>query len=478
MGDQKVGGCDRRSWVPRGPLVGVMAAVAMAGLSSIGCSLEPEVTEEAVRPNIVLVVADTLRADHFGSSSGVHHRSRPVFDKLRSEGAYFASAYAPTSWTLPSVVSIFLSQYPSQHGSTSWVSHLGKAGTSFVEELKHAGYRTAGWSSNRLISEGHGFDRGFDEFEMVSHRDWRFGTPPSHEASSAPAGDLLSKAVAWLDHGAVSAGDAPFFLYLHWMEAHTPYSCPPSGGESCEKTIAVLNRRLISQFWDFNSEEMSLIRGFYDADVDRVASALEQLTGALEDRGLLDDTWLIVTADHGEMLGEHERYVHGQALHEGTLRVPLLIRPPKPEAALEAGVPVSLIDIAPTILDLAGIDSPNSFEGQSLRPALDGDSVQPRPMVAELLPVREDMGPRYLHVLALIDGSTKYLLGVDGQVQRFDLSKDPGEQNPLPATLDDLRPGLAEAGVSFQHLDALEGPNLKLSPETAEALRALGYLQE
>jgi len=457
-----------------------MAAAAVLMITAVvgvGCSPESETKPDpASRSNFVLIVIDTLRADRL-SFAGYRENDLPAFDRLRSESTYFPNARSTSSWTLPATASLFVSRVPSQHGATAWPSQLGNEHTTLAETLRNAGYRTAGWSSNRLITEQRGFHGGFDTFELVADPDWKPGTPPQSPYLFALAEDLITKALAWLEETSAATGDDPFFIYLHFMEPHTPYLCPPDGGPDCRSAATYLNRHIAATFWNFDSEQASFISKFYDSDIRRMDSALDRLYTALDERGLLENTWLILTADHGEMLGEHGLYTHGNALYEETVRIPLLIRAPNPRNG-SSTTPVSLIDIAPTILDVAGIEPPAAFKGRSLRPALEARPLDPRPIVAELLPVRNVRHRNYRHVLSVTSGSTKLVLGIDGTLERFDLSEDPAEGVGVPAAMSDLEAYLSQAGVEFRHLEALSKEVAEPSAEAVEELKALGYIHE
>jgi arylsulfatase len=460
------------------PRSGAIAALVLTSFLAGSCSPEPESKPRvAVRPpNFVLLLVDTLRTDRI-ASAGQAKAISPNFDALRSESTVFSNAYATSPWTLPSTVSLFLSQVPSQHGVTRWASLLGNEHTTLVEVLRGAGYRTGGFSANRLVTPERGFLQGFDTFEFVAHPKWKRGTPPHSQYVFATAEDITSKALAWLGAGRGAEGNAPFFLYLHIMEPHTPYLCPPAAGADCNATATRLNHRLTLTQWAFTDSERSLIQEFYDADVRRADATLGRLYDALGERGLLENTWLILTADHGEMLGEHDLWMHGHALYEETQRIPLLLRSPSRRSAT-VDAPVSLVDIAPTVLDLAGIQPPAPFEGRSLRPALEARPLRSRPIVSELFPVRDEPDRRQRHLLAVTRGATKLVVGIDGTLERFDLSNDPREEAPLPAEANEIEALLLEAGVAFRHFEALAETVPELSPGMLEDLKELGYVQE
>jgi len=432
--------------------------------------------EPSPRPNFVVIVADTLRADRI---DGDERRAgiTPHLDALRGRGTYFANALSTSSWTLPATVSIFTSQLPSRHGAWRWTSRIDD-GLQLVSELfQRAGWRTGGWSANRLIERQRGFRRGFDEFELLFHPDWKPGMPPDSPYAFALAPDLNERALEWLDRSAQTRPDAPFFLYLHLMEPHTPLLCPPDVGPECGKATRQLNRNLLNSVWLMTAESRELIEKFYDSDVRSLDAAIGALVDALSERGLLENTWIVFTADHGEMLSEHGLYLHGRALYEETVHVPLLIVPPAGRGR-RVDAPVSLIDIAPTLLDIAGIETPPEFDGHSLLTALAGVAPEPRVLVSELRRVTEEGDKRQRHWVAVRKGDEKVLLSIDGTVQRVDLRTDPGEALPRDATRTELEALLAEAGVPLDH--DLEGTDdaHELTPEMREHLKGLGYLQE
>ena len=462
---------------PISPRSAVIALLVSTAFVAAGCSPEPEPKPEPAppRPNFVLVVADTLRADrlHF---AGYERKITPNFDALRSESTYFPNAHATSSWTLPSTMSLLLSQSPSQHGITKWSSLVDEEQTTVVELLHDAGYRTGGWNANLLLTEERGFIQGFDSYELLHHPDWHRDAHRKTPHLFAPADDLTSHALAWLEERPPQEDGVPFFLYLHYMEPHTPFQCPPNAEPSCSNAASVLNRRLTAANWDFTETQDSLIQGFYNGNVRRMDVALGRLHRQLKERGLLENTWLIVTADHGEMLGEHGLYVHGRALYEETLRVPLLFRSQSGRPAV-VETAVSLVDVAPTILDLAGIEPPPFFKGRSLRAALENEPLDDRPLVAELFPVIDEPPPRHRHLLSVTRGTTKLVLGIDGELERFDLAVDPSEETPLPAEIADLEALLSEASVAFPHFGASSESSPELSPEVVEQLKGLGYIQ-
>lgn len=424
-------------------------------------------------PNFVLVVADTLRADHL-HFAGHPRELSPAFDRLQRESTWFRRAYSTSAWTLPSTASLLLSQLPSQHGVVHWSSRLAPEQTGLAARLGAAGYRTGLFTANRIIAGGRGFESSFEYDEFLEHPE-HAGGPPLTEAAFANGQALVERALAWLERTGGAHAPRPFFVYLHFMEPHAPYLCPDGAGEACEEQAKRLNAKLLELGWDLGAEERETLEQLYDADVVRMDGVLDALLRGLAAGGLLDDTWLIVVADHGELLGEWDMYMHGRTLYEELVHVPLLMRPPGGGGRV-VDQAVSLIDVAPTVLDLAGLEPPAAFRGRSLRPLLDGRSLPSRAAVAELLPSRAGTDPRQRHLVAVTDGRRKFLLRTDGVLQRFDLLEDPGEQHPLPASQEEFERLLAEGGLRFDPSAYQDREIDPPSPEMLETLRRLGYV--
>ena len=452
----------------------LIAAACSVILSMLAACSSESPTTPSRRPNFILIVVDALRADRL-HYAGCQKELSPNFDKLQNQSASFFNAYAPSSWTLPSMASVFLGQPPSKHKVVHFGSSLSGEETTFVEKLHEMGYRTGGWSANTLMGGSRGFARGFDEYQVVMDQRWHPGVSPESEYSRAPASEVTSQALVWLRDASAPDSDAPFFAYLHYMETHTPLLCADSADDKCKVTAAALTRRLLTWQWDFTGPEQAIIRNLYDTGVARMDAALGDLYSKLNANGLLNHTWLIVTADHGEMLGEQDSYLHGNTLYQPVLSVPLLIRSPSGRRSV-VDFPVSLTDLGPTILDLAGVEAPGSIRGRSFRKALEGNATPFRPVVSQLFPV--DGKPRVIdrHLLAVTDGTTNILVGVDGKLERFNLSEDPQQLHPAPADSRELDEFLSEVGMTFNLSDALSVPSSDISPEMHQQLKALGYV--
>jgi arylsulfatase A-like enzyme len=467
--------------------------LALASVGALACGSEPE----GLPPNFVLVVVDTLRADHL-TDPGNSLLDTPSFDTLRRQSTWFRNAYATASWTLPSLASLFVSQLSSQHRLVRWGTKLGPDHVTLVEVLRAAGYRTGGWSANVMIEDDSGFQQGFEAYQVVLPP-VAFGGAVPEVFPNARGDAVMRHALSWLRETGAANPAVPFFAYLHYMEPHTPYLCSgitvgasgeeeqhgaaekdadtpdgengPQCNERAEIAAAVLNERLVEGRLSFNPFQRRMIRELYAGEVRTMDAELGRLVAALQAEGLWENTWLIVTADHGEQLGEGGRYLHGETLDLHEIRVPLFVSGPKRQGAT-VDTPVSLIDLAPTILELAGLDVPDSFHGRSLEPALRGKPLPATPVVAELFQ-RWDTTP--LDMLAVVSGSDLTVMKMDGGLARFDAQRDPLRLRPRTATRRELSRALGdlESSIDFSR-EPPEEP-LTVSPETRERLRALGY---
>jgi len=449
-------------------------------------------------PNVLLIVIDTLRADHVGWS-GERRQLTPFLDALAQSGHTFTNAYAQSSWTAPSMASLFTSRYPSQHGVRTGRSVLVDAEVTLAEVLKHHGYTTGAFGANRVLRADLGWQQGFDAYQILG------GTPPQKpEGAGATVtlykerGERLNaESLAWLDALRANGQPAsPVLLYLQYMEPHIPYTAPADivdrlmhQHENPERERQTYADMLFGHpgLWNKpTTEALQVINDLYAAEVISVDARLRELFAALEQRGFLSNAIVIITADHGDEHMEHGRIGHGTTLYNEVLKVPLLVRFPLQRGGSTVPDVVSLIDVAPTVLDAAGIPPPPSFEGQSLRRYADdgilarlrrlvgGDRTSPRVYSQLLEPPIGWHWPKR-HDEAIVVGMHKLLLG-DAGTESYDLSTDPTEQHPnglaqsdqqaLRHALEDLR-GRAQRARS-ERID-------RLDENVQHDMRALGY---
>ncbi len=457
---------------------GLALAVAAVGLLAFACR-----ERASDPPPIVLIAVDTLRADHLGSY-GDRRGLTPFLDQLAGRGVRFANAYAPSSWTSPSIASLFTSRFPSQHRVTTYQSKLADDEVTLAEVLASRGYESAGFSANFRLSAALGFGQGF--------ADWRVFVP-WQEGTAKVGGEVLrADSLAWLDERRAAAPRRPRLLYYQHMEPHAPYRPPPSFRRAAapapdSAAAEAANRKLLGgALSDITAEESVLLASLYEGEVAALDAELRALFAELGQRINLDEAIIVITADHGEEFGEHGLHGHGLTLFEEGVRVPLLIiAPGVPPGVVEQ--PVSLVDVAPTLLALIGAETEPRFEGRSLLPLLGRgllDRWRSASAAADVLCELEPTGAPFdmrAHDAALVHDSLKLLRSPnpDAAPQLFDLATDPRERTPDPAT-DAAAKGALSAALARQ-LAALAPraqpipATVPLDDPTRERLRALGY---
>jgi arylsulfatase A-like enzyme len=443
-------------------------------------------------PNVVVVLIDTLRWDRLGAY-GSGRGLTPFLDQFAERATVFHRAYAQSSWTNPSVASLFTSRYQSQHGVITFASTLAPEELTLAEVLRAHGYATGGFIANFLLQGRFGFDQGFDHWGVYSRTDPR---APS-KYIKATAERINAESLAWLDAG--SAGRAsPAFLYLHYMEPHAPFEPAPAAlahvlaGRPAPDAARANEAMTLAPVIDFaaNPALLQSVEDLYDADVMSLDAQLRTLFAALDQRGVLDNAVVVVTADHGEEFLEHGHVGHNVDLYNEVITVPLMVHLPGQTQRADVDDIVSLVDVAPTLLDLAGIPAPAAFEGHSfagrLRAARDGrwswaglltllHGRQTRSGTAfsELIKP-PDENRRSPHERAVVDGQHKLITGVDGEREYYDLAADPGEHQPAALT-EAERLALERALEPLRAYAARGGGGHEVDEDTKERMRALGY---
>ena len=469
--------------------LGYGAAVALLAALGPGCggtAVEFPATPVA---NALVVVIDTQRADRFGCYGGPAGLT-PFLDELAARSIVFHHAYAAAPWTEPSVASILTSRLPSEHGVRLLTSVLPEEETTLPEALHEHGIATQGFTANVLLG-GRGFDQGFEDWTALPMGTDDAFVEPAH-LLAATEGVLREAAVTW------ALGLPPErrgFLYLQAMRPH--FAAVPDGGV-LERIAASRGRwpfdvAALQRTWFYLPDQAppDQLRDYYDALVASLDRGLAGLFDDLRRTGFLDRAVVVVTADHGEELFDHGHVGHGYSLYEEVLHVPLLVSLPGQRTRLDVDATVSLLDLAPTLLDLLGLPAPPSFGGRSLRDvvarangpvarlrhALGRPAPDERRAPAELVTLGDPAWARKTpHRRALVGDGRKLLELEGGGYVLLDLRKDPGERSPrlLPA---DEATAMAPAWVAERTTVDQAAPARPLSPEETERLRALGYVR-
>ncbi len=479
---------------PLVPWIGGGLALAALVLGT-GCERELDVCGSGAhdrRPSIVLIAADTLRADYLGRSHGESAVS-PTLDAFATEAVAFPSTYAQAPWTKPSVASLLTGLHPHVHGVMNhegWFSRpddepgADRVGVlpaeidTLAERLGRAGYQSAAFVANEWLAPGYGYEQGFDHYELVP-RD-RLGA-------------VFARADRWLSERDPSR---PFFLYLHLMEVHGPYDAPAPFVEAARGALgasaaeplgdgdfAKIPEYLRASAWarEPAAHDLREWRTRYAAGVVAFDSAFSVFLGRARSQGWLEDSVVVVTADHGEELFDHGGWDHGTTLFDELLHVPLLVRlPGGQKGGRSVDAIASLIDVEPTLLELAGLEAPARSEdtapGRSLAPALCG--------------VAGDLAPERTFASAAKQDPALYSLRTDryklildtrsGAGALFDLAADPGERRDVAASERETAEALAQE--LWRHVAAVRGvrrpvATAPVDPGMRARLEALGYAE-
>lgn len=383
--------------------------------------------DQTTGPNVIFITVDTLRADHtpFGS---YERRTMANTEKFFSNGIRFVQAETVRSRTTPSYDSMLTGLFPYHHGVRDLYDQLNPQITTLQEILKKNGYLTIGFvSSFVMIGRFSGISQGFDFYD-----DYVDTKQVSRESYERRAEDTLAKTISWLKN---RKSNRPFFLFIHLIDPHGPYD-PPGTFKTAfhsNRTEVLTKQQIPSyQFFDGQFDRYQYIDR-YDGEILYLDQQLGKLYPALEN--LRQNSWILFIGDHGESQGEHQDYFnHGKSCYEAETRIPMVWLPP---AGLNPGLtgraitqPVSVVDVAPTVLDALHISSGAKMDGESLLPLMQGKQPRSPYRFYERLQHKQE-------VYAIRDSRLKIIAErKDDQFvySVYDLSADPLEEKDLAAT--------------------------------------------
>ena len=409
-------------------------------------------------PNVLLIVLDTVRAENL-SLYGHKRITTPHLDRLATRGVVFDQARSPGVWTLPSHCSLFTGRWPHELSARA-ERPLDRTFPTLAEFMTSRGYMTAGFVANTLFcNHWYGVARGFIHYEDVAEdlsaimrssgvgrRLHKLIGNPLQERPSAffyrkDAATINGEFLSWMDRWGPSRTDRPFFVFLNYYDAHDPYM-PPGGFKNRfgMKPPTTDELSLLQRWHELESkpktpEQNKLATDAYDECIASLDEDLGRLFEELEKRRMLDNTMIIVTADHGEEFGEHGGYGHGN-LYPPVTRVPLIIVPPGGLSdPVRVHVPTSVRNVAVTVADVLKRKAESPFPGLSLLGHWGGKPGE-SPTADEIVVTeivdnvkKDEHGTKYAR--SLIANGRAYLKHRDGREELFDLETDPGQLRDL-----------------------------------------------
>ncbi|MGA2072161.1 MAG: sulfatase-like hydrolase/transferase [Terriglobia bacterium] len=420
----------------------ITVALCLSPLAAYGKDSSPPPLEKP--PSVILISIDTLRADHL-SSYGYTAVATHNIDALAKGGTLFSEVGSQVPLTFPSHVSLFTSTYPFFNGNEDNGETLSLNAIPLAALLKSHGYRTAavvgGFPMDRLF----GLNRGFDMYDS------RFNQPSNGEAPSGEIKRLGADVVAIANRWLSGNSNSIFFLFIHFYDLHTPYNLPKSYSAR------------------FGTG--------YDGELRYVDEQVGAFLDFLRQRNLFENSLVVLLADHGESLEDHGEDTHGYFVYQSTIRVPLIVHWPAGSAGFPAKIdePVRLIDVAPTILEFAGLPVPPEFQGRSLMELLrPGGSKTPRDVYSETLYPHMHFGCSALQ--ALRSGRFKYINAPKPEL--YDLVADPGETRNIYSQRTAIalaeKEKLTSLRARLRRQNAF--PQRMLDPGILARLRSLGYV--
>ncbi len=438
------------SKIAKKSLAALAAASFLIALWAVGCTETGNdkagtPVERNGRPNVLLVTLDTTRFDHLGCY-GYEDIETPVIDGLAARGVVFERTYGSAPITLPNHATILTGTHPPFHGARNNGTHLvPESITTGAEMFKQAGYHTAAFIASFPLQGRFGLRQGFDVYDDRIEEGKEKKTFVFQERRASDVNRSVQK---WLNR----SPEKPFFAWVHYFDPHNPYEAPSPYRERY-----------------FQSP--------YDGEIAYTDAQLGKLLEMFEQRGFMENTIVVVTADHGESLGEHDEKTHAILIYYGTVQVPLIVHAPGifPEGR-RIGAITRSADILPTLLDYCGVTGHPDIQGVSLRPLIEGERED-----LELEAFTETLAP-YLHFrwspLEGIRAGDYFYISAEPE-ELYNIKNDPKEIVDLAEkdekTLKRMRRLFEQHQKAIQHPEELNS-RAKLDSETMDKLNALGYI--
>lgn len=449
---------------------GISTVLAFTAITvfATGCSSRESSTHSG--NNLIVISVDTLRADML-SCYGYDRPTSPTIDGVAQEGVLFEDVSATAPWTLPSHASIFTGLYPNRHGVKSRSQSLPEDVETLAEIFAEHGFATSAIVNFPYLGERYGLHRGFDHFEYME---------PT--ARLPQPSRIRHHAEEWLAQNSLE----PFFLFVHFFDAHSSYTSrrrweelfvrpSESVADGTSEQLIQIRAANIS----LSDSDVSHLIDLYVSGIYQVDNQISKFLKFLDSKQLGDNTVIVITSDHGEEFFEHGSVLHGRTQFKEVLSVPLIIRGPGIPRGRRISDPVSLVDIAPTLVSLFGLSTDVSFDGLDL-----GHFFEEK--AAEKQPDRFLFGEAAAHKLGRDDitrsvryGRHKLIFNEETlEAHLYDLKADPLETIDISQSSPAVFELLMKRLENFMKLERIEGEGLPpLSLEEAELLREMGYLE-
>jgi arylsulfatase A-like enzyme len=428
----------------------------------------------STKPNFLVITLDTTRA-HRLSCYGYDRPTTPNLDRLAEESVFYREAYSTSAWTLPAHASLFTGKFVTSHGAryspdgkfflsagldnetgldVYRANSISRDETTLAQVLSEAGYATGAVVAGPWLKRVFGLDKGFsfyDDSDILT-------------LHGRPAPSVTESALRWLDE----IDGRPFVLFLNYFDPHAPYAIheefvrryiPPDMSLENEALLSPSQARLVRN-------------AMYDSEINFADAAIGTLLDGLRRQRLYDSTCIVITADHGELLGEHAQYGHGKNLYQEVVRIPMFIKYPSGDRqAAESGRRIQILDLFPMLLECAGATSPSGIQGVA-------EEIASRPTIAETFPL--DVVSLRGTYQCIWDGPHKFILNSHGNHVLYDLSADPEERRNLVDEQPNRSRELQDRLITY--IESLPPPGPPLAPEsldaeTIESLRNLGYAE-
>lgn len=445
-------------------------------------------------PNVVFVTIDSLRADHTACLD-YERAVDPRLGELCERGTTFRQAVANGPNTTASFPSILTGAHSLTYGP---YGICGEGSPFLSRALKQAGYQTVGYHSNPHLGAEQNYPTGFDIFndavkgnESVAtmketvdsllptesrlyrllRRGWHYFNMNTGNAAYARAETISNNLIDLVEND--DQIDEPFFAWLHYMDVHYPFQPPSdamaelSGPSLSNRRIVNLNGKMHERPGEMTDEDIKDLIALYDAEIRYTDHQIGRVLDTLEEHGRLDNTIVVITADHGEAFGEHGRFGHHPYPYEELVRVPLIIAGPGIDSTT-VDQQVSLVDLAPTILDLLDVTVPDAMEGRSFAPVLRGNSIDDRTAMTI-----SDKGTMY----GCRTEEWKYITRIDEEEKHlFNLEDNPSETDEIHADHPDVTDRFESIISAYrERIDANEKADVDYDPEVEQRLADLGY---